>query len=104
MAAGCFIYCLREGFEQIGGFSEGVYASEEIWFSRRLRKWGARRGLEFRVITEPRIISSARKLDRPFRVALMFLLILVFPFAVRFKNWCSFWYPQDRTSCDGRPR
>ena len=32
-AAGCFIYCRRDGFEAIGGFSEKVYASEEIWFS-----------------------------------------------------------------------
>ena len=33
LAAGCFVFCRREDFEVIGGFSETVYASEEIWFS-----------------------------------------------------------------------
>ncbi len=32
LAAGCFVYCLREDFEACGGFSEKHYASEEIWF------------------------------------------------------------------------
>jgi glycosyltransferase involved in cell wall biosynthesis len=39
-AAGSFIYCHREDFETIGGFSEAVYASEEIWLSRSLKKLG----------------------------------------------------------------
>jgi glycosyltransferase involved in cell wall biosynthesis len=40
LAAGCFMYCLREGFEEVGGFSEKVYASEEIGLSLKLGRWG----------------------------------------------------------------
>ena len=45
VAGACFIYCSREAFEAIGGFSERVYAGEEIWISRALRQWGRPRAL-----------------------------------------------------------
>ena len=47
-AAGCFVYCLREGFEDVGGVCEKIYASEEIWFSKKLNVWGNSRGLKFK--------------------------------------------------------
>ena len=59
-AAGCFIYCLREGFEAIGGFSEKVYASEEIWFSLRMHLWARRHGKRFRVIANQPVVTSIR--------------------------------------------
>lgn len=60
MTAGSFFFCLREGFRATGGFSEKVYAGEEIWFSRELKRWGIHRG---------------------FRFVIFILLNLVFPFA-----------------------
>ena len=30
IAAGCFLYCRADAFVEVGGFSEAVYASEEI--------------------------------------------------------------------------
>lgn len=93
LAAGCFMYCLREGFEEVGGFSDKVYASEEIGFSRRLGRWGKARRLAFEVITQPLIITSSRKMqDYPVRNVLAFCFVLAFPFAVRFRSLSRLWY------------
>jgi glycosyltransferase involved in cell wall biosynthesis len=43
MAAGSFVYCRKEGFEAVGGFSQKVYVGEEIWFSINYGKWGKAR-------------------------------------------------------------
>ncbi len=92
LAAGCFVYCLRDGFEAIGGFNERVYASEEVWFSRQLGKWGKREGMEFRVITSTSIVTSARKLDYPLSTYLTLFTALFFPPAVYSKWLCWTWY------------
>ncbi len=93
-AAGCFIYCLREGFEAVGGFSQKVYASEEIWFSNRLQSWGNLQQKTFRMITSPRVVTSSRKLEwySPVQLGLTALMTTVFPFSLRFRNACSVWY------------
>lgn len=98
VAAGSFIYCLREGFEQIGGFSEAVYASEELWFSRRLKSWGKAKDLEFRVIVDPPVITSNRKSDwfSPLQQSMVLLIMIFFPFAVRFRSLCFFWYDRPK--------
>lgn len=93
LAAGCFIYCLRQGFEEAGGFSEKVYASEEIWFSRKLKAWGESKGLKFQIIATPPIITSARKLRWFSPIQLVLLLLITFcPMALRLRPLCSFWY------------
>lgn len=93
-AAGCFIYCLREGFEAVGGFSEKVYAGEEIWFSHHLQSWGKKRSMAFQIISAPQIVTSNRKLEwfSPIQLALSALVLTVFPFAPRFRLLCSHWY------------
>jgi glycosyltransferase involved in cell wall biosynthesis len=93
-AAGCFIYCRRDGFEAMGGFSEKVYASEEIWFSRELQSWGNTRNMAFQMISSHRIITSSRKLDwfSPLELALSAVVLTIFPFSVRFRRLCSHWY------------
>jgi glycosyltransferase involved in cell wall biosynthesis len=94
MAAGCFIYCLKEAFDAFGGFSQNVYASEEIWFSRQLRAWGKQRFMDFRIITSPTLMTSSRKL-KWFSLLQMFgmsMVLCFFPFAVRFRPLCRLWY------------
>ena len=93
-AAGSFIYCQRDAFEAIGGFSENVYASEEIWLSRKLKKLGRKRKQRFKIIKQPPVITSMRKMQwhSPFYIYLYFLLLALFPFAVRIKSLCTFWY------------
>lgn len=94
IAAGCFIYCLREGFEAVGGFSEAVYASEEIWFSIALKAWGKNHNMKFQVIMENPIITSVRKLDwyTTSRLFFYYLPIVIFPPLLRAKYFCSSWY------------
>ena len=93
VAAGCFVYCLRQGFEDVGGFSEQVYASEEIWFSRELKSWGKKRGMQFHVIADPPILTSNRKLQW-FSLPQMILILFIclFPFIFRSRSLCAFWY------------
>jgi glycosyltransferase involved in cell wall biosynthesis len=97
-AAGCFFYTRREGFEAIGGFSEQVYASEEIWFSRALRRWGKKQCLEFCIIEKYAAVSSGRKLQwfSTWQQLGLLLMCLFLPFFVRFKKLCSFWYTRPK--------
>ena len=93
-AAGSFVYCLREGFEAVGGFSEAVYVGEEIWFSRKLKRWGGEHGMDFRVIPNAPVVTSGRKLEWHSPVQLIFqaLLLVVFPIGTRFRSLCGQWY------------
>jgi glycosyltransferase involved in cell wall biosynthesis len=93
-AAGSFIYCRRDAFETTGGFSEAVYASEEIWLSRNLKKLGRKRKQTFCIIKQPPVITSMRKMQwySPLRIYLHVLLLAVFPFMVRIKSLCTLWY------------
>ena len=94
LAAGCFVYCLREGFEAAGGFSEKVYAGDEVWFSRHLRSWGQSRDMTFRIIEDPPAVTSNRKFQwySPLDIILRILLMVILPFAVCLRPLCSFWY------------
>lgn len=94
LAAGCFVYCLAEAFRETGGFDESVYAGEEVWFSRRLKKWGRKRGMTFTVIADPQVQTSGRKnewFSTGQLLAQVFLLML-FPFATRWRRLCRIWY------------
>jgi glycosyltransferase involved in cell wall biosynthesis len=94
LAAGCFVFCRRDDFISLGGFSEEVYASEEIWLSRQLRRLGKSRGQDFDIIEQPPAHSSGRKLEwySTGRQAMLLVMLTLFPFAVRFKSLCGFWY------------
>ena len=50
IAAGSFIFCRREAFEAVGGYDESLYASEEVRFSRLIKKWGKSNGLGFVIL------------------------------------------------------
>jgi glycosyltransferase involved in cell wall biosynthesis len=93
LAAGSFVFCLREAFLAVGGFSEDVYASEEIWLSRALTRWGKPRGLDF-LILEDAVITSGRKArwyPAPLLLAVM-LGFLICPWLVRSRHYCWLWY------------
>lgn len=94
LAAGCFVFCRRDDFEAIGGFSEAVYASEEIWLSRQLRRLGKSRGERYTIIEDYPVHSSGRKLEwySTGSQALLLVMLTIFPFAVRYKRLCGFWY------------
>jgi glycosyltransferase involved in cell wall biosynthesis len=61
-AAGAFVYCRRDAFVAAGGFSEELYASEELELSGRLKRLAHAEGKEFRILHRHPLRTSARKL------------------------------------------
>ena len=94
LAAGCFVYCRADAFVDVGGFSEKVYAGEEIYLSRALKRWARRHGgLAFEIIEEAPVVTSVRKLDWYSAPQLVAQAALVFiPGALRSKRLCRTWY------------
>jgi glycosyltransferase involved in cell wall biosynthesis len=94
LAAGSFIFCLAQPFFAIGGFDEKTYAGEEVFFSRRLSGWGKKHNLLFIILEEHPVITSSRKFHwySSLQIALLLLLFTVFPFALRSRSLCRFWY------------
>ena len=60
-AAGSFVFCRADAFRGVGGFSERLYAAEEIALSRELKRWGRARGLGFAILCRAPHVSSGRK-------------------------------------------
>ena len=56
-AAGCFVFCTRAAFEAAGGFDERYYASEEVHFSKALKRVG-----RFAML-KTFVTSSSRKIE-----------------------------------------
>jgi GT2 family glycosyltransferase len=61
-AAGAFVFCRREAFCELGGFSEELYASEELDLSGRLKRLARVQGREFRILHRHPLHTSARKM------------------------------------------
>ena len=57
LTGGCFLFCTREAFATIGGFSEQMFAAEEMDFARALKRIG-----RF-VVPRPVVVTSARKIQ-----------------------------------------
>jgi glycosyltransferase involved in cell wall biosynthesis len=55
-AAGAFFFCRAREFRELGGFSEALYAAEEIDLSRRLKRRG-----RFVILHRHPLVTSARK-------------------------------------------
>jgi glycosyltransferase involved in cell wall biosynthesis len=94
LAAGSFLFCLAVAFEATGGFDERTYAGEEIFLSRRLHAWGKKRRLHFTIVHDYPVLTSSRKFYwySSLQLGLLLLLFTVFPFALRSRFLCSFWY------------
>jgi GT2 family glycosyltransferase len=93
-AAGCFVFCTREAFDAAGGFDERYYASEEIAFSKAVKRVGRFVMLRSYVVTSPRKLAGRSALD---------VLALVMRLAVggraglmRRTGATAFWYPERR--------
>lgn len=61
-AAGSLLLCRADAFREIGGFNEAFYVAEEIDLSRRVKKLGRQRGLNFVILTRHPLQTSARKM------------------------------------------
>jgi glycosyltransferase involved in cell wall biosynthesis len=96
-ACGCFLFCTRQAFNAAGGFDEKLFASEEIWMSRALKRQG-----RFVVLQEP-VVTSGRKLRMYSgkEVLRLFAGILVAgPKALRSRDGLEVWYGGRREDPD----
>ncbi len=61
-AAGSFIFCETSAFREIGGFDNGLYASEELDLSKRLKVIAKKRGKTAVILHRHPLTTSARKI------------------------------------------
>lgn len=97
MAAGCFVFCRRDAFEAVGGFNKRVYAGEEIYLSRKLKRWATKNGMTFEIAELSPVVTSVRKLQwyGPAQLALQALMVLI-PGAIYSRHLCRTWYDKSR--------
>lgn len=94
-AAGSLVYCRAEAFRAVGGFSNELYAAEEIDLSKKLKKWGAARKLRMRIISTHALKTSARKAKLYTlwdHASLLFRGMLNPRKMTRTKEACTIWY------------
>jgi glycosyltransferase involved in cell wall biosynthesis len=88
------IYTTRETFTRLGGFDETYYAAEEGHFVLSMKRLGKKEGKKFGNIRDGYVTKSGRKfkeLSSP-ALVLTWLKFMVFPWKLRDRKACSFWY------------
>ncbi len=89
-AAGSFFFCEARAFREAGGFSEQLYAAEEIDLSRRLKRRG-----RFVILHRHRLVTSDRK-ARLYtwreHAAFMWRMLTGGRRTLRSRDACSPWY------------
>ena len=63
LCGGAFLLCEAKAFRVLGGFSEGLYAYEEIDFVLRLKRYGRTQGKAFAILHRHPVLTSGRKGD-----------------------------------------
>jgi glycosyltransferase involved in cell wall biosynthesis len=93
LAAGCFLFCTRKAFLDVGGFDEAYYCAEEVVLSRALGRQG-----RFAVLQES-VTTSARKL-RSFStrelLSSMFRIAIQGPKGMQRREGLDLWYGERR--------
>ncbi|MBN1788547.1 MAG: glycosyltransferase [Sedimentisphaerales bacterium] len=93
LAAGSFMFCLRQAWVDIGGFDQSAYVAEELILSKQLKKWGKKRGMTFRILDIP-VVTSFRK----FYHFNYFTIVTSLAFGLlvkKNKDKCRIWYERD---------
>lgn len=94
-AAGSFMFCEAEAFRRVGGFSEELFASEELDLYRRLKRLAKSEGRRIVILHRHPIVTSPRKAELyKWRELIAFMIkMLVHPKAtVRSRDACYSWY------------
>lgn len=95
LLAGSFIFCEAAAFRQLGGFSEELFAGEEIELSRRLKRLARQTGKRVVVLHRHPLLTSARKTHLyTAREHLRFLLrvVLMRRKTLSSRQACHTWY------------
>jgi len=99
LAAGSFLFCARESFERVGGFDETLYASEELAFSKALKRLGGPQGKRFVILADLPVKTSNRKVvdhTRWQNWSMLLRLAVKGEKGLRDPAACAFWYPETR--------
>jgi glycosyltransferase involved in cell wall biosynthesis len=89
-AAGAFLFCEARAFRELGGFSEELYAAEEIDLSRRLKRRG-----RFVILHRHPLVTSARKAhlySAAEHARFMLRVVASGGRSLRRRESCSIWY------------
>lgn len=92
-AAGSFLFCEAAAFRTIGGFSEQLYAAEEIDYSRRLKARFPE--CEFIILHRHPIATSGRKAElysAREQLAFVWKMLTAGGRTLRSRDACSMWY------------
>jgi glycosyltransferase involved in cell wall biosynthesis len=92
-AAGSFLFCEAAAFRTMGGFSEELYAAEEIDFSRRLKARFPER--EFIILRRHPLETSGRKAELYSpreQLAFIWKMLTAGRRTLRSRDACSLWY------------
>jgi hypothetical protein len=93
--AGSFIFCDARAFRKIGGFSNELFASEEIDLSKRLKTLARAERKKIVILHEHPILTSARKIHLySAREHIFFLMKLVLTGGkvLNSREACHTWY------------
>jgi glycosyltransferase involved in cell wall biosynthesis len=80
LVGGCFLFCTRDAYVATGGFSERLYAGEDIAFVQALKKVG-----RF-VVPKPTVVTAGRKLAVAGPWEVMTLLLRIALRGPRYEN------------------
>jgi glycosyltransferase involved in cell wall biosynthesis len=94
-AAGSFIFCRADAFREIGGFSEELFAGEEIDLFRRLKRLARHRGKKIVILHRHPLRTSDRKArlyTKGEHFAFMLKTLLLGGRTLRDRKACYAWY------------
>jgi glycosyltransferase involved in cell wall biosynthesis len=95
LLAGSFIFCDAAAFRKIGGFSNELFAAEELELSKRLKKLARETGKQIVILHRHPLVTSARKMKLyTAREHLRFFLRMIFNQrrAVSSREEAHLWY------------
>jgi hypothetical protein len=94
-AAGSFIFCEADAFRAIGGFSQELFAGEEIELSRRLKRLARQQGKTIVILHRHPLRTSDRKArlyTKREHLAFMVKTLLSGGRTLRDRDACRVWY------------
>jgi glycosyltransferase involved in cell wall biosynthesis len=87
VAAGAYLFCTKEAFENAGRFDGKFFAAEEVHLSKKLHKFGAFETIKSRVVTSGRKFHS----HSSFKILATFVLVSI-PGVRNIKKRKNLWY------------
>jgi glycosyltransferase involved in cell wall biosynthesis len=95
LAAGLYLFCLKQAWLDCGGFDETVYIAEELILSKHLKKWAKKHNMKFCILDIP-IQTSWRKYQWFSYRTIVYSLVLGW-FFKKNKAKCRLWYERKPT-------